>query len=325
MMLLPRRSFLLLSTLVVSALFVLPAAAERTRLQMLAVGNSFSVDATAMLPALATAGDKDLVLARASIGGCSLERHARHLREAQAGEEGGRAYRAFVFPATGEKGEVTLIEALQAAAWDVVTLQQVSSQSFRRETFQPHLDELIAAIREHAPTAEIVLHQTWAYREDHAFFQKDDGFTPAVMYEGLTANYRALAEEKGFRLLPVGDAFQLARQTVRWTYRPDPNFDFDNPPAGELPDQRASLNVGWRWTWPKDSPPVFALDAAHANPAGRYLGACVWYATLFETDTLPDTHPPALDAESAADLRQLALTAVTAQREREAVAVSNQE
>ncbi|MFH1496686.1 MAG: DUF4886 domain-containing protein [Verrucomicrobiota bacterium] len=311
--------FRTLLTLVLAITLAFPAHAERDSLKLLAIGNSFSNDATRQLPQVAKAGGKDLLLGRASIGGCSLERHARHLAEARAGDAKGRAYHGFDDPKTGNKRSVTLIEALQSAEWDIVTLQQVSHQSYKRESFQPHLDQLIAAIREHAPSAEILIHQTWAYREDHPFFKRDDGFTPLKMYEGLTANYRAIAQEKDFRILPVGDALHLARQTPRWTYTPDPDFDFADPPAGQLPDQRTSLQVGWRWTKNKAGEPVLGLDAIHCNPAGQYLGANVWYATLFETDTLPDGFtPPGLAPEDTADLRTHALAAVVAQREREA-------
>jgi hypothetical protein len=294
-------------------------ATERESLKLLAIGNSFSNDATAFLPDLAKAGQKKLVIGRASIGGCSLERHARHLSEAEAKDPAGRAYKDFIDPHTGQKRPVTLIEALEADAWEVVTLQQVSTGSFKKETFQPYLDQLIAAVRKYAPTAEIVIHQTWAYREDHAFFQNNDDFTPLKMYEELTANYRGFADQKGFRVLPVGDALHLARQTPRWSYTPDSAFDFKNPPAGKLPDQRTSLNVGWHWAKNKDGEPFLALDAIHCNAAGKYLGASVWYLELFQADSLPaDYTPERLAPEDAADLRGHALAAVKAERARAA-------
>lgn len=307
--------------LLLTVALLLPAhAAERDTLKLLAIGNSFSNDATRLLPRIAEAGGKKLVIGRASIGGCSLERHARHLREAEAGDEKARAYKNFVHPITGEKIDVTLVEALQADTWDVVTLQQWSQLSFKPDTFQPHADELIAAIRRYAPTAEIVVHQTWSYRNDHPWFQRGDGLTQLSMYEGLRDTYRAFADGKNFRLLPVGDAIQLARQTPRWTYSPDPAFEFTNPPAGQLPDQRRSLMIGWHWAKNNETgQPGLNLDAIHCNIAGQYLGAHVWYATLFGADTLPESYTPeTLSPEDAADLRAHALAAVHAERARAA-------
>lgn len=314
----------IVSWLFVAITLVLPAhgspveTAERTSVKVLAVGNSFSRDAMSYLPALARAGGKELTMANAYIGGCSLERHARHLREAEADDPAGRAYKGFHDPKTGKKRDVTLLEALEADTWDVVTLQQVSHQSFKPESYHPHIDQLIAAVRTHAPQAEIVIHQTWAYREDHSFFHRNDGFTPEAMYSGLRDTYRSLADDTSFRLIPVGDAFNLARQTPRWTYVPDPGFDFENPPAGKVPDQRTSLNIGWHWVTGKDGNPFFKLDATHANAAGRYLGGATWYLTLFNADILPEAFTPTgLSPEEAADLRAHALTAVQAERIRE--------
>ena len=303
----PRRPFLAtLLVLAVTLLAPFSLAAERDTLRLLTIGNSFADNALVELRPMARAGGKELIYLRANIGGCSLERHARHLREAEAGDPAGRAYKNIIDPLSSERRDFTLPEALALLPWDVVTIQQVSTGSFRRETFQPHADELITAIRRLAPTAEIVIHQTWAYRDDHALFQKGDGFTPAVMHEQLRANYAWLAAEKGLRLLPSGEAMHLARQTPRWTYTPDPNFDFANPAPDALPDQRGSLHTGWVWrTDANTGAKRFALDAIHANLAGRYLAAAVWYRALFNADSAPPHYvPEGLDPEDAADLRR---------------------
>lgn len=311
--------------IVAAALFVwLPAitsraAASDTRdaLAVLTIGNSFADDATAFLPEMAKAGGKELVIFRANLGGASMERHATHLRAfmANADDPNGRPYKNRLHPQTGERQDFSLPEALEAYAWDVVTIQQVSHLSFRPETFHPFVDELITAIRRHAPQAEIVIHEIWAYREDHAFFNRDDGFTPRVMYERASSAYRALAKEKGMRLLVVGDAFNLARQTRRWTFVPE-EVDVSAYEEGELPPQDNSLNVGWYWRKGKDGEaPELRLDAIHANTAGRYLGAAVWYLTLFGEDEVPDSYAPnGLDALDATSLRQLAEAAVFAER-----------
>lgn len=288
-------------------------AAERSGLKVLTIGNSFADYATTFLPALAEAGGKSLVLGKANLGGCSLERHATLLGLAEANDPGGRVYTGFIDPVTGKRRTVTLPEALSATDWDVVTLQQVSSLSYRSESYHPHVDRIIAAIRRLAPGAEIVIHETWAYREDHPSFGRGDGFTPLAMYQGLSAAYRRLSAETGFRLIPCGDAFDLARRTPRWTYRPDPDFDFEHPPEGRLPDQGTSLNAGWSWTKDKTGKLKFTLDAIHLNEAGRYLAACTWYLTLFQTDRLPAGFVPAgLTEADAASLRAHALGAVDA-------------
>ena len=308
-------SLILAVTLVVPTLLT---AAERTSLKVFAIGNSFSQNALTDLPALAKAGGKELILANAYIGGCSLERHVKHLKQAEAGNPEGKAYKAHIDPKTGEKRDLSLVDLLTAQPWDIVTIQQASPLSFKPESYQPFADELIAAIHKYAPTAEIVVHETWAYREDHPFFQKDDGFTPAKMYSGLRDAYRSLADGKGYRIIPVGDAFNLARQTPRWTYVPDPAFDFKNPTAGKLPDQHTSLNAGWSLTKTTTGESALKLDAIHCSPAGKYLGGATWYQILFNADKVPaDYTPKGMDAATAADLRSHAESAVQAERARE--------
>lgn len=304
------------------AVCALPARAaegERDEVKLLTIGNSFANDSVAFLPALAEAGGKKLTMFRANLGGCSFERHARHLAAALADpEDKSTEARPYTNNAVlGLQGlkTVSLVDALKAQPWDFVTIQQVSSQSYKPESYEPYASQIIAAIRELAPQAEILIHQTWAYREDHHFFRANDGFTPAKMYEDSRAAYHQLAANYGgLRILPVGDAMHLARQTPRWTFAPDPSFDYKNPVMDTLPDQSASLMVGWRWVTKKDTgEKKFERDSIHANTAGRYLGATTWYQVLYGTNELPTDYTPAgLAAEDAADLRLHALAAVAA-------------
>ena len=296
------------------------SAAERASVKLLTIGNSFADNATNYLPELAKAGGKQLLLYRANLGGCSFERHAACLAAALAnpGDPKGRPYKNNPVLNLPGKATVSLPEALAAQPWDIVTIQQWSQLSYKPETFQPFADNLIAAIRKYAPTAKIAVHETWAYREDHPFFNRKDGFTSAKMYQGLRTAYRGFADGKQFPILPVGDAINLARQTPRWTYVPDSSFDYKAPPLGRLPDQRGSLNVGWKWSVDVSGKRYFALDAIHCNAAGRYLGAAVWYEALFDTADIPAYTPKEILPEDAANLRTHAIAAVKAEREREA-------
>ncbi|MDR0354045.1 MAG: DUF4886 domain-containing protein [Opitutaceae bacterium] len=285
--------------------------APRDAAKVLTIGNSFANDATSFLPKIVESTGRKLVLFRANLGGCSLERHARHLNAALANPDDpeGSPYRnnPGVLGITG-KDKVSLPEALAAVDWDFVTIQEWSQRSYKPEYQEPHAKQLIDAIRRLAPKAEIVIHQTWAYREDHPFFQKDDGFTQQKMYDGLRAAYKELsARYEGLRILPSGDAMQAARGTPRWQYRPDPDFDFKNPPAGRLPDQKGSLNIGWRWRKDKKGKQVFGLDAIHANIAGRYLTGCVFFEGFYGVACTGVTFvPDDLTQDDADDLRRIA-------------------
>ncbi|CAM3102182.1 DUF4886 domain-containing protein [Rariglobus hedericola] len=282
-------------------------AQPRESISILTIGNSFSDNATEYLPALASAGGKRLVLGKANVGGASFEAHVRWLGLAEAGDAVGRAYKDFIDPRTGGPCAATLQEALTAARWDVVTLQQFSELSHKLESFQPSVEQLIETIRRHAPSAEIVFHSTWSYRDDHPWFQLDPSFTQECMQAQIRETYLAISRQTGFRVIPVGDAFARARKNSRWTYAPDPAFNFDDPPQGMLPRQEASLHAGWYWKMDAEGGPKLELDAKHLGPAGKYLGACVWYQSLFNADEAPAGFvPPALRPDDAADLRRRA-------------------
>jgi len=283
-------------------------------LRLLTIGNSFAQDATAFLPQLAAAANRSLVLFGANIGGATMERHVRHMEafERDPTDPEGRPYHVRVHPKTGQRGKLSLREALEAEAWDVVTIQQASPMSFKPESYHPYARQLIEYVRAHAPEAEIVVHQTWVYREDHPWFAEGT-VTPARMYAGLRAAYYALAAEWQLRIIPVGEAFERARQHPFWRFQyPDPGFDYQNPPADRLPRQAGSLNVGWRWRkHPETGKMDFGLDAIHANTAGRFLGAAAFFEVLWGESVLENPWKPGeLTPEQAQSLREAAHAAV---------------
>lgn len=278
--------------------------------KLLTIGNSFANDSLRYLSDIAQSGDKELIVFRANLSGASMERHTGHLTAflSDPTDENGRPYKGTSDPITGEERKLSLVEALQSDTWDYVTIQQVSHQSFLPDSYEPHASMLIETIKTHAPQAEILIHQTWAYREDHPFFNRGDGFTPLQMYERSRAAYHTLAKRYQLRIIPVGDAFHAARQLPRWTFTPDPTFDYENPPEGALPDQSTSINIGWLWRKAHTTGElVFNLDAIHANVVGCYLGGLVFYEVLFDDSALNIKYAPReLEEEDSKTLRRIA-------------------
>jgi len=110
-------------------------AAMRT-LRLLTIGNSFSRDATAFLEEIARSGGAAAFeIGRCDIGGCSLQKHW-NLAAYTARHPEYRPYRLRAAP-DGGAVEVNLQEALAAAPWDFVTLQQFSGWSWIRSTLNP--------------------------------------------------------------------------------------------------------------------------------------------------------------------------------------------
>lgn len=287
---------------------------EKTKL--LTIGNSFANNSTEYLPALAKAAGKEVLVFRANLGGHSMEQHVGYVKafEANQNDPKGRPYKGQVDPKTGEKRDFSLKEALESEQWDYVTIQQASPLSFRPETYEPYAGILVDLIHKHAPHAKILVHETWAYREDHRFFNNAD-FNYVKMYEGLRAAYHKLATDYGLQIIPAGDALQAARNTERWRFQPDPHFDFANPAPGALPAEKSELYAGWKWIKEKKTGKMtLSLDAIHLNPAGRYLGGLVFLYTLFpDVATSTSTFRPSnMSPEDAALLQQIARDAIKA-------------
>ncbi|HWC88452.1 MAG TPA: DUF4886 domain-containing protein, partial [Pirellulales bacterium] len=191
-----------------------------------------------------------------------------------------------------------------------------SIRSHDLATYQPYAGRLQAYIHKYAPQAEILLHQTWAYRRDDPRFAvaspaPGEPATQEAMYVGLTHAYRTIAKELKLRLIPVGGALHRADTDPVWGYRPNTKFDFKNAKPPALPDQTHSLHVGWRWQKQKDGTLALRIDGHHANTAGEYLGACVFYEVLFGTSPVANAFvPQGLDPAYAQFLQKTAHQAV---------------
>jgi hypothetical protein len=276
-------------------------AAKSVRL--LTVGNSFSRNATRYLEDLVEAGGHGLIHRPIIVGGASLQLHADKVQqhEQDANDPAG-------LYANGR----SLKQELQSERWDFVTIQQASIRSHDVNTYRPYARQLFEAIRKYAPQAEVVVHQTWAYRCDDPRFaaassKPGEPATQEAMYQGLSKAYRTTAAELGVRMIPVGDAFYRADTDPRWGYRLDAQFDFQNARPPALPDQTHSLHTGWRWSRRPDGTSALGMDGHHANLAGEYLGGCVFYEFLYETSVVGNPFVPAgLDPDYARFLQQTA-------------------
>lgn len=334
------RKLCLLSQLILLTTGAWAEEGATQKARVLIFGNSFSVNSTTYLFELVQEGNKDLVLLNLVKGGCSLQEHAAAVKAAHTDPEspqsrfylqGGNVPRV-----SPEKRKVNAIEAIQAGSWDYISIQQYSLLSFRPETYEPYAKELVDFVKANAPSARLVVHETWAYREDDPLF-KDGKFTAEAMYESVKACYSKLAADYHAALLPIGGAFHAARRTPEWTYVSDAAFDLKSPKHGAIPVQKGSLNVGWIWKKPgtntatpanaptsdsnaaNNETAKFTLDAHHANVAGAYLGSCVWYEFLFKDNVTKLTKfvPKGLSAEQAASLRQIAHETLAKQRRAE--------
>ena len=249
-------------------------------LKILMIGNSYSFSVTRHFPQLAASvPGLSLKLCNTYIGGCPLRRHVANLLESAA-DATAKQYGVHVFETGREMAESrdSINRVLAAEAWDIVTIQQASQESWNYANYQPFANQLIGYIRRSCPGAEIVIQETWAYNA-MAPRLKTWGFGQRAMHERVAAAYGMLAAETGFRVIPTGDAVQFFREQ-----------------RSGLPDPVNGIEGG---------------DTIHLTPAGTYLQACVWLAKLFGRH--PDEAgyiPEGLPAGHAAALRNAAWDAV---------------
>lgn len=228
--------------------------AENT-VKILAIGNSFSEDAIEQnLHELADAEGIQTIVANLYIPGCSLERHMQCVK----GD-----LKAYRYRKTGIDGKMVetpnkqVSEALSEEDWDYVSVQQASHFSGVYYTYQPYLNELIAYVKQKAPKAKIIFHQTWAYAQtsNHDGFRKY-GNSQATMFSSiLGAAKQALKDAPIDILVPAGTAIQNAR-------------------TSSLGD---NLN----------------RDGYHLQLMyGRYTAACTWFEAIFKKSVVGNSYAP---------------------------------
>ena len=172
-------------------------------MQILAIGNSFSQDATEYLKKISECGKGDITIVNLVIGGCSLSRHYRNMLS------GEKAY-ALLFNGQGTGFSMSLDEALLSRDWDVVTIQQASHFSTKYETYQPYLDTLAAYIRECCPKAKLMIHETWAYEEGSDRLINYMKYEKRIdMYNDIHSAYMQAAEDiNADGIIPSGTLMQ---------------------------------------------------------------------------------------------------------------------
>ena len=215
--------------------------------KILAIGNSFSVDAMEHLgEILVGEGYTDFVLGNLYIGGCSLDNHKSHILS------GAADYRFYVNTGSGwtwtENNSIQ--HGLDYTDWDVVTVQQVSGYSGIPESYG-NMQYIIDYVRNRVdPFVKIFFHMTWAYQStsghgDFAKYNKNQ----MTMYNAIINTTQSLV---------VG------------------NWNIE----GYLPSGTAIQNL--RTSYLGDT---LTRDGYHLSlDIGRYTAALVWYKQLFGAD-----------------------------------------
>lgn len=264
--------------------------------RVLMIGNSFSGNASKYLPAIARSGKHELVLDRAEMGGCSLQRHWDSVVVNMADSLRGRAYQG-----------KSLRQMLMNVKYDAISLQQYSMLSPDSTTYQPYAKYLYDLIKKYQPQAKLLVHETWPYRQDAKVFgktsSKHNAQSQEEMYINLRKAYSKLAQDLSAKIIPSGDAFFKAGNDKDWGFKKDLRFEADNAIYPTLPTDLNSLHIGYYW----DDQHKLKFDANHANDIGCYLAGLVWYAVLFNKDpSSVNFKPDAINSHHAEYLKKVA-------------------
>ena len=195
---------LLISFLIIPGL----SAQENVPQKVLFVGNSYTyfwnLPQTVML--MAEAKEVDMQTNQSTAGGSNLGQHWRSARNLQS------------------------VDLIKSGAFDAVILQDHSMRAIEAPDSLKHYGKLLAELAR-KNGSDIYLYMTWS-RE----------WAPN-MQQVISHEYRSLAKEIGAKVIPVGLAWQRAREL-----RPD--IELYDP------------------------------DGSHPNTLGTYLSACVFFGIL---------------------------------------------
>lgn len=215
------------------------------KLDVLFIGNSFSLDTSAALPELFRSMNINnvnvYVLYR---GGCSMKQHYESFKNEE------KVYDFYRYNQSGEQvleRGVTIGDVMQRYDYDVVVFQQYSLESGDYTTYEPYLSRLIQAynITKLAARTTFAFNETWAYSSTNKNIAKYK--TPTQMWKNICASVKKMKAASGIDIvIPCGTAVQNARNV-------------------------GILNVDNELT----------RDGTHINYySGRYLLACTFFETI---------------------------------------------
>lgn len=213
-------------------------------LKVLAIGNSFSVDAMTYLYNIAKAeGVETVILGNLYIPSCTLQMHADNAKNNST---------AYIYykntSGTWAKTEnATLLHGLTDEKWDIITMQQASGYSGVATSYADHLADLVDYVNRNKTNAaaQLAWHMTWAYQQNstHSQFATYDKDQMKMYNQILGAvQTRVLSSDAFSIVIPAGTAIQ----NTRTSYYGD----------------------------------TLTRDGYHLSELGRFIAGYTWFASL---------------------------------------------
>ncbi|MCQ2396416.1 MAG: DUF4886 domain-containing protein [Lentisphaeria bacterium] len=274
--------------------------------RVLAIGNSWCWSLVRYFKQVVeSTGEYKLELEFVVSGGWTFQRHWKEYEKTLA-DPSSKFYQ-YGLLSTPDETRYSLVDKLEMKQWDFVVLTQGPQHTEKADYSQPYLNNLMAVIREHVPTAAILLQHCWSETINAPSFGGDLAKAFAAqttMYENMTAATDQLAAETHLRVIPTGYVVEKYRQGKEMPIV-DVNALEKIRPKNAVP-KNPDL-VGY-FMWYKLGTPQehWLADTIHLNDRGEYMQACLWYAMLLgENPEDVDYVPNGIDSAEAKDLRTL--------------------
>ena len=268
----------------------IPLAVKKDQkpIKVLAIGNSYAVDAYAYLDDIAVLEGINLELRIAQMGGATFTKHWKvWTAETEAGRK--------KYTENGEAVDIAhFLE--DGTEYDFITIQQSSAHSGNREKYLENAENVVKYLREKQPKAEILIHKTWSnekgspveafedyYKSNQEWMTEEIDWCVNNASEVLgkvktDSGLEVSPGGKPLRIIPAGDAVNIARQSPMFQTTHNGNYTWTTYKEPEnmekLYPDRVSLH----------------RDSYHlSHKYGRYMVALVWFSCLTGKSVANDT------------------------------------
>ncbi len=248
-------------------------------LRILAIGNSWSTNATQYLNKILTNLGIESTVYNVVKGGGSLKGYYNNTINNT---------REYFWTINGVKDDndgnnYSISEILDKGEFDIITIQQVSADGGAYNTFQPYINKFISFIEEKETYDPIIyFHSTWAFPNqcDHPYLVSKYEGSSDVMYSSIFSTWRNIIKDENMdKIIPSTYAVQEIRKI-------EGIGDIDKP------------------------------DGRHLSPIGCFTVGCVWAETFIKDLGLNKTiidltyNPTSLSSEHFNLIKNIVKTAV---------------
>lgn len=183
------------------------------KLDVLFIGNSFSIDTSTALPEIFNSvGIPNVNVYVLYKGGCSMKQHYEYYK---SGEPVYELWQYNIYGGKRIETTISIRDVMRREPYDVVVFQQYSLESGDYTTYEPYLSKIIQAynITKLSPRTTFAFNQTWAYSSKHKNISKYG--SQLNMYKKICDSVKKMKAISGIDIIiPCGTAVQNARNVT---------------------------------------------------------------------------------------------------------------